>query len=146
MHIKNIQLSVMIYREVRFMAERTAYHLKISGMYCVQCEHRITKALKNIQGVQNINVSYKKAKAEFESDNSVPYDSIVKVIEDEGYKVNGLADSGLPIKEILSLVTIIILYILLQYTGYRIFEQVCTITACTVGNGLQSVVSDRCIA
>lgn len=75
----------MIYREVMSMAERTAYHLKISGMYCVQCEHRIAKALQNMEGVHNINVSYKKAKADLESDNSVPYDSIVKVIEDEGY-------------------------------------------------------------
>ena len=56
--------------------------LKISGMYCVQCEYRITKALKNIQGV--------------------------------------------------------------ACTIYRIFEQVCTLTACTAGNGLRSVVSNRC--
>ena len=99
------------------MAERTAYHLKIAGMYCVQCEHRIAKALQNMQGVHNINVSYKKAKADFECDNSVSYDSIVKVIEDEGYKVAGLADSGLPIKGRLSLAAIMVLYVLLQYTG-----------------------------
>ncbi|MBQ8961113.1 MAG: sulfite exporter TauE/SafE family protein [Ruminococcus sp.] len=99
------------------MAERTAYHLKISGMYCVQCEHKIAKALQNMKGVHNINVSYKKAKADFESDNSVPYDNIVKVIENEGYKVAGLADSGLPIKGLLSLAAIMVLYMLLQYTG-----------------------------
>ena len=108
----------MIYHEVRSMAERNAYHLKISGMYCVQCEHKIAKALQNLQGVHNINVSYKKAKAEFESDNSVPYDSIVKVIENEGYKVAGFADNGLPIKGLVSLAAIIILYVLLQCTGF----------------------------
>ncbi|SDA28145.1 Sulfite exporter TauE/SafE [Ruminococcus sp. YE71] len=99
------------------MAERTACHLKISGMYCIQCEHRIAKALQNIRGVHNINVSYKKAKADFESDDSVTYDSIVKVIEDEGYKVAGTADSGLPLKGLLSLAAILVLYVLLQYTG-----------------------------
>ena len=58
----------------------------------------------------------KKAKADFESDNSVPYDSIVKAIEDAGYKVAGSADSGFPLKEILSLAAITVLYVLLQYT------------------------------
>lgn len=69
------------------MAERTAYHLKISGMCCVRCEQRIRKALQNMKGIHNINVSYKRATAEFESDNAVTYDSIVKAIEDEGYTV-----------------------------------------------------------
>ena len=107
----------MIYHEVRSMAERTAYHLKISGMYCVQCEHRIAKALQRIKGIYNINVSYKKAKADLECDNSVAYDNIVKVIEDEGYKVLGLADVSFPIKGLISLSAITVLYVLLQYTG-----------------------------
>ncbi|MBR1422785.1 MAG: sulfite exporter TauE/SafE family protein [Ruminococcus sp.] len=99
------------------MADTTSYHLKISGMYCVQCEHRIAKALQNIKGVNNINVSYKKAKADFESDNSVSYDNIVKVIEDEGYTVAGLADRNFPVKGVASLAAIILLYVVLQYTG-----------------------------
>ncbi|MBR1749837.1 MAG: cation transporter [Ruminococcus sp.] len=41
------------------MAEKTAYHLKISGIDCVQYEKRITKALQDTQGIHNINVSYK---------------------------------------------------------------------------------------
>lgn len=99
------------------MAERTAYHLKISGMYCVQCEQRIKSALQNIQGIHNINVSYRKAKAEFESEGSVSYDSIVKAIEEEGYKVEGLANNSFSVKGIVSLAAIIILYAVLQYTG-----------------------------
>ncbi|MBQ8927258.1 MAG: sulfite exporter TauE/SafE family protein [Oscillospiraceae bacterium] len=93
------------------------YHLKISGMYCVQCEQRITAALQNIQGVHNIRVSYKKAKASFESDNSVPYDSFVQAIEAEGYTVAGTADRRFPVRGLLSLAAIILLYVLLQYTG-----------------------------
>lgn len=100
------------------MAERKAYRLKISGMYCVQCERKIAKALHKIQGIYNINVSYKKAKAEFESDDSVSYEGIVKVIEDEGYKIAGLANNDLVIKGTLSVLAIILLYTLLQYTGF----------------------------
>ena len=64
-HIKHTQFPVMLYHEVRSMADRTAYHLNISGMYCVQCEHRIAKALQNMKGVHNVSVSYKKSKGRF---------------------------------------------------------------------------------
>ncbi|HBB72197.1 MAG TPA: heavy metal transporter [Ruminococcus sp.] len=107
----------MIYPEVRSMADRKACHLKISGMYCIQCEQRIKKALQSIQGVHNVNVSYKSARVEFETEGNVNYERIVKAVEAEGYTVAGTADSRFPVKGFLSLAAITILYIALQYTG-----------------------------
>ena len=97
------------------MADMTACHWKISGMYCVQCEQRIERILQNIEGIENIHVSYQKALAEFHCHKSVSQDSVIKAIEKEGYKVT---NSGhFPVRGVLNLTAIIILYLILQYSG-----------------------------
>ena len=90
--------------------------LKIAGMYCTQCEKRIQKALQNIDGIENVQVNYQKANARFEYDDKIiPYENIVKAIKDEGYTVIKENQHSFPIKGIISLITIIILYMIVQY-------------------------------
>ncbi len=97
------------------MADMTACHWKISGMYCVQCEKRIERILQSIEGIENIHVSYQKALAEFHCHKSVSKDSIIKAIEKEGYKVT--SSGHFPVKGVLYLAAIVILYLILQYSG-----------------------------
>ena len=90
--------------------------LKITGMYCVQCEKRITKALESLEGVSEVRVSYKRASAELLCDKSVDRNELIRAVESEGYGVKGRSDKGC-VKAAVSLAAIVLLYFLLQYFG-----------------------------
>ena len=61
--------------------------IKIEGMVCNGCENRVQKALKNIDGVENVVAEHTTGTVTVTSKNEV-LDSIMKEkIEDIGFKV-----------------------------------------------------------
>lgn len=94
--------------------------LRIGGMFCVNCQNKIQRKLKNTAGVQKIAVSYDTGFADiiFDSDK-IALKDIKEIIKNLGYEV--LSETEKPssgIGRIISLLCIIIfLYVLLQQFG-----------------------------
>ncbi len=63
--------------------------LPVEGMTCASCVARVEKALKKIDGLQNVSVNFATEKASFEIDESkVNAKQITEIVEDAGYKIN----------------------------------------------------------
>lgn len=60
--------------------------LKVQGMACEGCENRIQKALKNMEGIENIVASHKEATVIVKA-NEIDIDKIKEKIEDLGFTV-----------------------------------------------------------
>ena len=58
--------------------------LKVSGMTCGHCETAVSKALKGIEGVQNVQVDLKNGTAKVEGQN-VSLNALIAAVIDEGY-------------------------------------------------------------
>ncbi|MCL4798934.1 MAG: heavy-metal-associated domain-containing protein [Burkholderiales bacterium] len=58
--------------------------LKVTGMTCNHCVMSVTKALKQVPGVQSAEVSLEKAQAVVKG--SADAQALVKAVEDEGYQ------------------------------------------------------------
>lgn len=61
--------------------------LKVKGMSCQHCVMSVTKALNQIEGIQNVQVDLQKGEVRFENTKSVTSDRIEKAIEGAGYEV-----------------------------------------------------------
>ena len=61
--------------------------LKVKGMSCQHCVMSVTKALSQLDGVQNVQVDLEKGEVRFENTKTVATDQIVKAITDAGYEV-----------------------------------------------------------
>ena len=61
--------------------------LKIKGMSCQHCVMSVTKALNQLNGVQNVQVNLEKGEVQFENTKAVATDQIVKAITNAGYEV-----------------------------------------------------------
>ena len=61
--------------------------LKIKGMSCQHCVMSVTKALNQLNGVQNVQVNLEKGEVRFENTKAVATDQIVKAITNAGYEV-----------------------------------------------------------
>lgn len=61
--------------------------LKVKGMSCQHCVMSVTKALSQLDGVQNVQVNLEKGEVRFENTKTVATDQIVKAITDAGYEV-----------------------------------------------------------
>jgi sulfite exporter TauE/SafE/copper chaperone CopZ len=62
--------------------------IRIGGMTCINCQNRIEKKLKNLEGVANVAVNYNTGKASVTFNSSaVTLDGIKAAIESEGYQV-----------------------------------------------------------
>lgn len=61
--------------------------LKVKGMSCQHCVMSVTKALNQIEGIQNVQVDLQKGEVRFENTKSVTSDRIAKAIEGAGYQV-----------------------------------------------------------
>lgn len=59
----------------------------IRGMHCRSCEILIEEKLKEIPGIKNINVSYKKQQVEFFLNDPATIEQVHNAISDAGYKI-----------------------------------------------------------
>ncbi len=74
------------------MAKKTA--IKIKGMHCASCASSIERGLKNIEGVEQVNVNYGSEKASITHSEEVKYSQLVEAIENEGYQVEDEEDES----------------------------------------------------
>lgn len=94
------------------------HKLSIGGMTCINCQNKIEQALKRVDGVEEVSVSYKDGIARFAYDSDiVSLEKIVSIIEELDYKV--LPEQQRPdiIRVISFLAIIIALFVILQQFG-----------------------------
>ena len=63
--------------------------IKVKGMSCQHCVMSVTKALNQLEGVQNVQVDLQKGEVRFDNSKGVPSTRIEKAIKDAGYEVVG---------------------------------------------------------
>ncbi|MDD6525366.1 MAG: heavy metal translocating P-type ATPase [Firmicutes bacterium] len=85
-HDHKIKNKVQLEKETTKM-EKT---LKIEGMMCGHCEMHVKKALEAISGVTKAEVSHTDGKAVVTLDKSVDDATLIKAVDDEGYKVTDI--------------------------------------------------------
>lgn len=71
----------LIYKEEKMT------RIKVQGMSCGHCVQAVTKALQEVPGVENVQVSLEKAEAAFEASAEVDMQAVKKAVEDAGYTV-----------------------------------------------------------
>lgn len=59
--------------------------LKIQGMTCEHCKAKVEKALKGIEGVEEVKVSLFRKQAKIKGEN-LEDEKLVKTVEEAGYK------------------------------------------------------------
>ncbi|MBR2264168.1 MAG: heavy metal translocating P-type ATPase [Firmicutes bacterium] len=65
--------------------------LQVEGMMCVHCEARVKKALEAIEGVESAVASHEAGTAVVTLSKDVADDVLKKAVEDQDYKVTGIA-------------------------------------------------------
>ena len=61
--------------------------LKVKGMSCQHCVMSVTKALKQLEGLENLQVDLAKGEVRFDNKKEVPSGRVVKAIQDAGFEV-----------------------------------------------------------
>ncbi|MCX7982314.1 MAG: copper ion binding protein [Syntrophales bacterium] len=61
--------------------------IKVKGMSCQHCVQAVKKALSEIEGIENVEVSLEKGEASFEEVKPVEMETIRKQIAKAGYEV-----------------------------------------------------------
>lgn len=61
--------------------------IKVKGMSCNHCVMAVTKALNEIEGIENIKVDLNKGEASFDEAMPVSMDTVKERIEKAGYEV-----------------------------------------------------------
>ena len=90
--------------------------LRVKGMFCVNCEKRIRKALINLNGVENASANFQKGTVDVTwLPDFVSESEIIRCIEAEGYTV---ADSGAGLQIISILIIILALYMIASRLGW----------------------------
>lgn len=57
--------------------------LKIEGMSCNNCVRHVTEALKNVQGVEKVEVSLQEGRATVTG--TAPLEKLIEAVQEEGY-------------------------------------------------------------
>jgi Cu2+-exporting ATPase len=60
--------------------------LNVEGMSCAHCVAHVTESLEGLRGVKNVKVDLDAGKAELDAGVLVKDSSLVKAVEDAGYK------------------------------------------------------------
>lgn len=93
-------------------------HLYIAGMTCPQCPKRIAKALRRLDGVENVTVSLKTSDAVFELDSTkTALPEVIAAIEDIGYRASEKPFGAPLVKLLVSVGIIAALFVVLQVAG-----------------------------
>ncbi|NJK43098.1 MAG: heavy-metal-associated domain-containing protein [Pleurocapsa sp. SU_196_0] len=58
--------------------------LNVSGMTCGHCKAAVEKALKNVNGVADVNINLEAGKAQVKGEN-VSLEALVAAVTEEGY-------------------------------------------------------------
>ena len=61
--------------------------LKVKGISCQHCVMSVTKALSQLEGIQNVQVDLAKGEVQFDNTKEVASNRIEKAVEDAGYEV-----------------------------------------------------------
>jgi copper chaperone len=61
--------------------------IKVKGMSCQHCVMSVTKALNQLEGVQDIQVDLAKGEVRFDNTKGITSNRIEKAIKDAGYEV-----------------------------------------------------------
>ena len=62
--------------------------IKIEGMHCEGCSNRLTKVLRNVEGVNRADVSLENKLADIEYDENIAkIEDFYEAIEDAGFEV-----------------------------------------------------------
>jgi len=69
------------------LKEKIMTTLKVKGMSCQHCVMSVTKALNQLNGVQNVQVDLEKGEVRFDNLKGVAAEQIAKAIVDAGYEV-----------------------------------------------------------
>ncbi len=64
------------------------YNLPVEGMTCASCVARVEKALKKIDGIENVAVNFANEKVTFEIGENVSLDTAKQAVEKYGYKLH----------------------------------------------------------
>jgi copper chaperone len=65
--------------------------IRIKGMSCMHCVRHVTEALKDLDGVTDVNVDLKGEKATISINREIDDKSIIDSIDEAGYKVTGIS-------------------------------------------------------
>ena len=61
--------------------------IKVNGMMCNGCENRIKNAIKEINGVENVEANFKTGIVKVLANNEVKTEKLEETIEDIGFEV-----------------------------------------------------------
>jgi copper chaperone len=61
--------------------------LKVKGMSCQHCVMSVTKALNQLEGIQNVKVDLQTGEVRFDNTKSVGQDRIEKAVVNAGYEI-----------------------------------------------------------
>ncbi|WP_010881198.1 heavy-metal-associated domain-containing protein [Aquifex aeolicus] len=61
--------------------------LKIQGMTCQHCVNTVKRALSEVEGVSEVEVSLEEGKAKVKLEKEVPFETLKEAVETWGYKV-----------------------------------------------------------
>lgn len=61
--------------------------LQLSGLTCGACEKVITKRLKTIEGVQDVQVSAQSGQTSISASRSITNDEVIKALQNTHYKI-----------------------------------------------------------
>ena len=61
--------------------------LKVKGMSCQHCVMSVTKALNQLEGIENLQVDLAKGEVRFDNRMETPSSRIEKAIKDAGFEV-----------------------------------------------------------
>lgn len=100
---------------------------KITGMTCASCVAHVEKSVKQLEGIQNVNVNLMTEQMEVQCDDSLSEDAIIHAVESAGYgvamdqpstavKKTETKDNGNRIELIKIIVSAVIL-VILMYVG-----------------------------
>ena len=61
--------------------------ITLDGMHCASCANNVEKAIRKVDGINNVSVSLMTKKAIVECDDKVSNEELKKAIEKTGYRV-----------------------------------------------------------
>lgn len=64
--------------------------IKINGMSCNHCKMSIEQALKNIEGIENVEVNLEDKQAIIETSKEIKNETIIDVIDEIGFEVENI--------------------------------------------------------
>lgn len=125
--------------------------IKIGGMFCQNCEQKISTALLSTHGINSVKVSCRSGIADIEYDeNAVSLKEIINIIENAGYTALKDTEKSVNLQNIYILIILLALYIILKRFGllniFKTFPSIETGISCGMLFIIGLLTSVHCIA